>query len=61
MDDRDLLGLKLDLTITSKQVLVDKTLVARAERVYNEVYYATEREMSKDKPFPNKGKKKKTK
>ena len=57
--DRDLVALKLDPTINIKRVLVDKALIARAERVYNEMYWKTERELGKDKS-PNKQKKKKS-
>ena len=55
--DRDLVALKLDQTVNIKRVLVNKALIARADRVYNEMYW--ERELGNHKA-PNKQKKKKS-
>ena len=52
-------ALKLDPSVSIKRVLVNKTLVTRAERAYNEMYWKTERELGKDKS-PNEQKKKKS-
>jgi hypothetical protein len=57
--NRDLIALKLDPSVNLKRVLVDKMLIARADRAYNEMYWKTERELGKDKS-PNKAKKKKS-
>ena len=58
--NRDLIALKADPSANIKRVLVDKMLIARADRAYNEMYWTMERELGKGKS-PNKQKKKKKK